>query len=224
LVTIAPEREGAIPFIRKLAESGIVVSLGHTKASTEQIDEAVKAGAVMSTHLGNGAHPILPRHPNYIWDQLANDGLWATFIPDGHHLAPNVLKAMMRAKQDKVIFVSDCVKFGGMPPGRYTTHIGSEVELHPNGRLSTASNPAILAGSAQTLDLGIATAVRQAGVSLSEAIEACTSRPSKVMGFDRQGRLEKGLAANLTRFDFPDSLGKVHVRESVLYGRTLYQD
>jgi N-acetylglucosamine-6-phosphate deacetylase len=223
LVTIAPERDGAIPFIRKLAESGIVVSLGHTKATTEQIEEAVKAGAALSTHLGNGAHPVLPRHPNYIWDQLAHDELWATFIPDGHHLAPNVLKAMMRAKRGKAIFVSDCVKFGGMSPGRYTSHIGSEVELHANGRLTTAANPAILAGSAQSLDMGIATAVSLVHISLGESIEASTIRPAKVMGFDRLGRLAEGMAANLTLFDEPDSSGKLHIRETVLNGKSVYQ-
>ncbi|RTE10789.1 N-acetylglucosamine-6-phosphate deacetylase [Paenibacillus whitsoniae] len=224
LVTIAPERDGAIPFIGKLAESGIVVSLGHTQATTEQIEAAVQAGAVLSTHLGNGSHPMLPRHPNYMWDQLANDGLWATFIPDGHHLAPNVLKAMLRAKREKAIFVSDCVKFGGMPPGRYESNIGSDVELHSNGRLTTAANPDILAGSAQSLDWGIAAAVQLAGISLGEAIEASTIRPATVMGFSRLGRLAAGMAANLTLFDYPASGGKLHVRETVLNGKTVYLD
>lgn len=223
LVTIAPERSDAIPFIRKLTESGIVVSLGHTKATTEQLEAAVKSGAALSTHLGNGAHPMLPRHPNYIWDQLANDGLWATFIPDGHHLAPNVLKSMLRAKREKAIFVSDCVKFGGMPPGRYASSIGSEVELHPNGRLTTAANPAILAGSAQALDWGIATAVRQAGIGLSEAIEASTIRPATVMGFDRLGEIAEGMTANLTLFDYSGTGGQLHIRETVLRGRTVYK-
>ncbi|UQZ83695.1 N-acetylglucosamine-6-phosphate deacetylase [Paenibacillus konkukensis] len=223
LVTIAPERDGAIPFISKLAESGIVVSLGHTKATTEQIEAAVQAGAVLSTHLGNGSHPMLPRHPNYIWDQLANDGLWATFIPDGHHLAPNVLKAMIRAKRDKAIFVSDCVKFGGMPAGCYKSSIGSEVELHPSGRLTTAANPDILAGSAQALDWGIAAAVQLTGISLGEAIEASTIRPATVMGFDRLGRIAEGMTANLTLFDDPDSGGKLDIRETVLNGKTVYK-
>lgn len=223
LVTIAPERSDALTFISKLADSGIVVSLGHTKATTEQLEAAVKSGAALSTHLGNGAHPMLPRHPNYIWDQLANDELWATFIPDGHHLAPNVLKCMLRAKREKAILVSDCVKFGGMPPGRYAGSIGSEVELHSNGRLTTAANPAILAGSAQALDWGIATAVRLGGLGLSEAIEASTIRPATAMGFDRLGQIAEGMTANLTLFDFSDTDGQLHIRETVLSGRTVYK-
>lgn len=223
LVTVAPEREGAIPFIRRLAESGVSVSIGHTNASTESIAAAVDAGAVMSTHLGNGAHPLLPRHPNYIWDQLAEDRLWGAFIADGHHLAPAVLKAMLRAKRDRFVLVSDCVKLGGMPAGRYRSHIGAEVELHPSGKLTTAANPLILAGSAQPLDVGVANAVRFAGISLAEAVEAVTSRPATLLGQPELGRLVAGAAANLTLFDGPDDSGRLVVRETVVGGESVYR-
>ncbi len=223
LVTVAPEREGAISFIQRLHEAGIIVSLGHTNATAEQINQAIEAGAALSTHLGNGAHPILPRHPNYIWEQLGDDRLWATFIPDGHHLAPKVLKSMVRAKQSKALFVSDCVKFGGLPPGRYTSEIGSEVILHADGRLNTAANPAILAGSAQSLDLGIASALQKAGIDLSEAIQAVTARPAEAMGFDRLGRLEPGAAGNLTLFHFPDPDGELAIVETVVNGNIVYK-
>ena len=88
MVTLAPEREGSVPFIERVVKAGVIVAIGHTMATGEQIDRAVQAGATVSTHLGNGSQPVLPRHPNYIWHQLADDRLWATFIPDGHHLAP----------------------------------------------------------------------------------------------------------------------------------------
>src|SRR5262249_34602910 len=83
LVTLAPELEGALSFIEKLAESAIVVSIGHTAASRMQIRDAVSAGAKLSTHLGNGSHAVLPRHDNYIWEQLAAEELWASVICDG---------------------------------------------------------------------------------------------------------------------------------------------
>ena len=98
MVTIAPERAGAISFIEKLAASGVVVAIGHTAATGEQIRDAVRAGARTSTHLGNGSHTLLPRHDNYIWEQLANDDLWASIITDGHHLPPAVVKCIVRAK------------------------------------------------------------------------------------------------------------------------------
>src|SRR3954453_1537334 len=98
LLTVSPEYEQAPGFIRKLAASGVLVAIGHTKASSDQIRAAVDAGARMSTHLGNGAHPLIRRHPNYIWDQLADDRLTASLIVDGHHLPPAVVQSMVRAK------------------------------------------------------------------------------------------------------------------------------
>ncbi|MDF2662009.1 MAG: N-acetylglucosamine-6-phosphate deacetylase [Paenibacillus sp.] len=228
MVTLAPEREGAIPFIADLTQMGIVAAIGHTAAAAEQIEQAVAAGATMSTHLGNGSHPILPRHPNYIWDQLANDKLWAGLIADGHHLPSSVLKVMLRMKRDKAILVSDAVKFAGMPPGRYSTVINAEVELHPNGRLHTVANPAILAGSASPLVDGIANVVNWGGVTLAEAIRMVTLHPSQLMGLNRLGRLEPGAAGNLTLFDWKpgygqEAHGRIIVRETVLEGRTMYR-
>ncbi|HIN31498.1 TPA: N-acetylglucosamine-6-phosphate deacetylase, partial [Candidatus Poribacteria bacterium] len=98
ILTLAPETEGAITLIEKLRESGVVVAIGHTGAEHQQIQDAIQAGATMSTHLGNGAHAQIRRHPNYIWDQLAADELHASFIVDGHHLPPSVVKSMFRAK------------------------------------------------------------------------------------------------------------------------------
>src|SRR5262249_4955354 len=80
--TLAPEHDGALPFIERLAAAGVVVALGHTAASAARIRDAVAAGACLSTHLGNGAHAVLPRYDNYIWEQLAEDRLWASIICD----------------------------------------------------------------------------------------------------------------------------------------------
>ena len=118
VVTLAPEKEGAYPFIEKLVANDIIVSLGHTDASAEDIRAAVNAGAKLSTHLGNGAHAVIRRHPNYIWEQLAADELHASLIVDGHHLPPTVVKSMMRAKTlNRCILISDATALAGMPPG-----------------------------------------------------------------------------------------------------------
>src|SRR5204863_1030782 len=119
MVTIAPERPGAIAFIAKLAAAGIVVALGHTSATSDQIRAAVDAGARTSTHLGNGAHAILSRHPNYIWEQLAEDRLWASVITDGHHLPAAVVKCIVRAKGfERTLIACDVSSLEGSPPGR----------------------------------------------------------------------------------------------------------
>ncbi len=86
LVTVSPEWEQTPSYVRQLVRSGVVASVGHTKATAEQIQAAVDAGATMSTHLGNAAHPTLPKTQNYIWEQLAEDRLAASFIVDGIHI------------------------------------------------------------------------------------------------------------------------------------------
>lgn len=222
MVTLAPEREGAIPFIERLADQGVVVAIGHTMATAEQLDQAVRAGATISTHLGNGSHPMLPRHPNYIWHQLADDRLWGAFIPDGHHLAPPVLKAMIRVKGSRSVLVSDTTRFGGMAPGQYDSLIGGQVMLRPDGRLHTIANPDILAGSAASLDTGIANAVRYTDMSLAEAVESATQRPARVMNAVELGRIEPGYRANLTLFDYEETTGDITVRETIVEGQSVY--
>src|SRR5262245_53928361 len=108
LLTISAEYASSPDVISRVANSGVLVAIGHTNATSDQIKAAVDAGARMSTHLGNGAHPLIRRHPNYIWDQLADDRLVASLIVDGHHLPPAVVKSMIRAKTpERIVLVSD---------------------------------------------------------------------------------------------------------------------
>src|SRR5205807_8371003 len=120
LVTLAPEHEGALAFIDRLVDSGVVVALGHTGASGSRIRDAIRAGARLSTHLGNGCHALLPRHDNYLWEQLAADELWASIICDGHHLPPPVVRCLLRVKTPtRTILTCDAGSLAGLPPGRY---------------------------------------------------------------------------------------------------------
>ncbi|WP_455381884.1 amidohydrolase family protein, partial [Salinispira pacifica] len=98
IVTVAPEVDGALDLIERMAAEGVLVSIGHTAASPEQIRDAVAAGARLSTHLGNGSHAVLPRLRNYLWEQLAADELAAGIIADGFHLPGAVVKTIARAK------------------------------------------------------------------------------------------------------------------------------
>ncbi|HUX20039.1 MAG TPA: amidohydrolase family protein, partial [Spirochaetia bacterium] len=108
IVTLAPEVPGALDLIARLTEEGVIASIGHSASSPEGIREAVRAGARMSTHLGNGSHAQIPRLRNYIWEQLACDDLVAGIITDGYHLPPAVVKTMTRAKGlDRLFLVTD---------------------------------------------------------------------------------------------------------------------
>jgi hypothetical protein len=109
LVTLAPERPGALRLIEHLVAAGIRVALGHTAATAPQIADAITAGATLATHLGNGCPQLLPRHPNVIWDLLAADALAASVIADGHHLPPATVKSLIRAKgARRTILVTGC--------------------------------------------------------------------------------------------------------------------
>ena len=113
----------------------MVTSIGHTRATREQIDDAVRAGATLSTHLGNGADAVLPRHPNYIWEQLAEDKLAASFIVDGHHLPDSFLRVALRAKGiERSVLVTDAVMPALCAPGDY--RLGEvDVELKDDQRV-----------------------------------------------------------------------------------------
>ena len=89
----------------------------------------------LSTHLGNGCAGQLPRHPNFIWEQLAADELFASLIVDGHHLPPATVKTMVRAKtRGRTLLVTDAVAAAGCPPGDYELN-GVKVMLDEDGRV-----------------------------------------------------------------------------------------
>ncbi len=169
IVTLAPEWEESEDFIEKCRESNILVSMGHSLAGSAQIKNAVTAGLTLSTHLGNGIPLMLKRHPNLIWDQLANDGLYAMMIADGHHLPDTFMKVVKKAKGEKVILVSDATQFAGMPPGEYQTHIGGSVVLNAGNRLSMKGSEGYLAGAAKDLLQGVETLVDHKLETLEDA-------------------------------------------------------
>lgn len=219
LTTVSAEYEGSPEFIRRAADSGVLVAIGHTNATSDQITAAVDAGARMSTHLGNGAHPTIRRHPNYIWDQLAEDRLTASLIVDGHHLPPAVVKSMVRAKTpERIVLVSDITSMGGMPPGRYETGLGA-LEVLPSGKLVPAGQPDILAGASLPIHVCVANIMRYAEVDLRTAVDMASLWPAKLIGLDHPG-LKVGAPANLVVFDLPNtSTEPLHIRATYQQGQ-----
>jgi len=199
LTTLSAEYEESPGFIAKAVAAGVVVAIGHTKATTNQIRAAVDAGASLSTHLGNGAHPLIRRHPNYIWDQLADDRLMASLIVDGHHLPPSVVKTMVRAKSpERCILVSDKTNLSGLPAGTYSTPLG-DIELLPEGKPVIAGQRDILAGAALPITVNIAKVMEFAGISLQAAINMATFNPARLMHW-KCPFLEIGDPVNLVTF------------------------
>jgi len=223
LVTLSPEWPEALKFIETITGEGVVASIGHTQASAAQIGDAASAGATLSTHLGNGAHAILPRHPNYIWEQLAEDRLAASFIVDGIHLPQSFLKVALRSKGlERAVLVTDAVMPAGCSPGRY--RLGEvEVELHADGSVRLLGGTR-LAGSALLMHRAIGNVMKTAGVGLRDAITLATRNPSRVGRIPgRQRGLNTGERADLVRFHFDEASGEIEILETYLSGERVFR-
>jgi N-acetylglucosamine-6-phosphate deacetylase len=222
LVTLAPEWPQATRYIEALTAAGIVVSIGHTNATGAQIGDAVSAGASMSTHLGNGAHQVLHRHPNYIWEQLAEDRLSASFIVDGIHLPASFLKTALRAKQlQRSVLVTDASSPAGAKPGRYS--LGEQlVDLTPDNRVVLAGQDR-LAGSALRMDHGVQNLMKLAGLPLSDAVTMATTNPARVGAVPgRRNGLAAGDRADFVVFRFDAQTRDIHVDATYVSGRRVF--
>lgn len=182
LVTLAPERAGAAQFIAAATARGVRASLGHCAPSPAQVRAAVDAGATLSTHLGNGTAGMLPRHPNHLWTQLAEDRLTAMLIADGHHLPAETLTVMIRAKgAERCVLTSDSAALAGMPPGRYRTPVGGDVEVAPDGRLSLAGT-GYLAGSGSDLRTCLDWARDALPIEPAQLLDMASRIPASLLG------------------------------------------
>lgn len=219
IVTMSPEYPGSFEFIERASRAGLIVAIGHTAATPAQIADAVRAGATMSTHLGNGSHAKIDRHPNYIWEQLAADELWASFIVDGHHLPPSVVKCFLRAKQiHRSVLVTDAIAAAGKPAGRYA--LGNvEVEVTPERRVCLPGTP-YLAGSVLEMHDAIGKTVEYAGVDLSDALTMATRNPARLLGLsDHRGEISMGSDADLVLFEWSSS---IRIRKTIVQGKIVY--
>jgi N-acetylglucosamine-6-phosphate deacetylase len=220
LVTLSPEWPESPRYIETLTRESVATSIGHTRATSQQIRDAVSAGATLSTHLGNGGHAMLPKFPNYIWDQLSEDRLAASFIVDGIHLNDAFLKTALRAKGvERSILVTDAVMPAMCAPGVY--RLGEiEVELNEAGRVQLRGGTR-LAGSSLRMDRAIGNVMRLAGLSLTEAVTMATTNPARVGRIpSRQRGLTPGERADLVRFRIED--GQIQVLETYLNGRRVF--
>jgi N-acetylglucosamine-6-phosphate deacetylase len=204
LVTLSPHWPEAPQYIAALRNAGVVVSIGHTSATAEQIAAAVDAGATLSTHLGNAACSVLRKHPNCLWDQLAEDRLSASFIVDGVHLDNAFLRVALRAKGvDRSILVTDAAAPAGATPGPY--RLGElDVELTPDGDRVVLAGSQKLAGSSLRMNRAISNVARLAHLNLRDAVQMATANPARLIGMD--AGLQPGAPADIVLFRDADLL------------------
>jgi N-acetylglucosamine-6-phosphate deacetylase len=217
LITVAPEVNGAISFIRKCTETGVVVSLGHHNGSSEIIREAVEAGASMSTHLGNGCANMINRHDNPLWPQLADDRLTASIIADGFHLNKDQIQCFYKMKGlERTILVSDALDLAGLPPGEYIRQerlvVLSEVVKYP------AEN--VLAGAASPISTCVSNIMRFTNCSLENAVQMATTNPARLLGLDDIGEIKQGMRADLILYTIEYS--GIVVQKTIVTGKIVY--
>jgi N-acetylglucosamine-6-phosphate deacetylase len=163
---------------------------------------------------------MIPRHHNYIWEQLAADELTAGIIADGHHLPGSVVKCFTRVKgPDRMVLVSDAVSLGGLPAGIYDD---GRHEVLPSGKVVLAGTP-YLAGAGHLLDTCVANALRFTELSLSDIEKVTATNPAHLLGLHNKGLVAPGYDADLTLFRVPDGDGPLDIVATLRAGEVAYR-
>ena len=197
IVTIAPELPGAEAFIRRVAEAGVTVSLGHTAATAEQTHLAADWGATHVTHTFNAQSPLNHRAPGVPGAALVDDRLYAEVIADGVHLHADVVKLLCRAKGSRrAVAITDAMEAAGMPDGSYT--LGGQAVTVRAGEARLADGT--LAGSVLTMPQALHHLIHHFGIAPADAVRMCTETPAASIGEQVLGRMAVGSPVPLTRW------------------------
>jgi N-acetylglucosamine-6-phosphate deacetylase len=199
MVTLAPERPGALDAIRLLRERGAIAAVGHTDATYEQCVAAIEAGATVATHLGNAMRPVHHRDPGPIVALLDAPSVVCEQIADGVHLHEGMLRHVVRvAGPDRVALVTDAVAAAGRPDGTYELG-GRAISVHDG--IARLADGSAIAGSTGTM----ASAVRHmlhCGLSIVDAAVMAATTPARVLGLDHDlGAVVAGRRADLVLLD-----------------------
>jgi len=205
MVTLAPERAGALDAVARFAGAGAVVAAGHSRATLAQVRAAIERGLSFVTHIGNASDwparvldPALGRRvsePNLVGAFLVDRRLRGSLILDGHHLHPELARALVELRgADSIALVSDATPAAGLPPGRYRMG-GLDAEIHAGGLATTGES---LAGSAIPLLDAVRAGVRLAGLPLATAVRMASAVPAALLGLEgKKGCLAAGADADL---------------------------
>ena len=214
-MTLAPEAAGGLERIRRLRSHGVVVSLGHTDATYEELLKGIDAGAGMVTHVFNAMSGFSHRAPGAVGAALVDDRVTVGLIADGAHCHPASVRLAVKAKgSERVALVTDSIAGAGMEPGVYQLDgrdilVDEMLAKLPDGKL---------AGSVLSLDQAVRNVVAWAGSSVSEACRMASAVPARVLGLDSKGTLAPGKDADLVLLD--ESL---HVSSTFRNGEIVYR-
>jgi N-acetylglucosamine-6-phosphate deacetylase len=193
VVTLAPELEGAPAVIQALVAAGVIVSLGHSDATAEQVIAAVDGGATCVTHLFNAMSPLHHRPPGLAVIALADDRLHVGLIADGIHVDGTVVRVAQRALADRLVLVTDAVAAMGQPAGAQA--LGEAVVTVGEDGVRLADGT--LAGSDLTMDRAVRNLVDLTGCTPATALVAASAAPARLLGDATRGSLAPGARADV---------------------------
>ena len=201
LLTLAPERAGAIETISLAVSLGMKVSLGHSNASQERLLEAIQAGATGFTHLGNGCPRGLDRHDNILWRAFETPGLTVSLIPDGTHVSPALFRLIHRTVGlEAIYYTTDAMAAAGAPPGTYP--LGRlELEVGDDRVVRLPGTPNFAGSALRPVD-GVFRAAEMLGSPWNEAWPRFSAAPARFMGLPG-GELKAGGPATFCLMDAP---------------------
>ena len=197
LMTVAPEGEGACELIRHLRAAGVTVSIGHTGADYAQAVAGIEAGATHATHTFNAMPSLLHRQPGAVGALLNDPRVFCELIADGFHVHPTLIAMAARLKGDKLVLITDSIRFSGLPDGQYTLG-GQTVTVHG---IECRLPDGTIAGSTLTMDRAVRNAVALGGLSAAQALTAATASAAACIGETERGTLRPGAQADVAVFD-----------------------
>lgn len=197
-VTLAPERPHALEAIRRLAAAGVVVSVGHSDATAEQVWAAADAGATMTTHIFNAQPPLQHREPGVAGAVLSDERFFVGVIIDGQHLHPSTVKIVYSAARGRAIGVTDAIVTAGLPNhtplmfgGQSVANDDAGIGRRPDGTI---------AGAGIVLDEAVRRMIAN-GMDPAEVLASCTEVAARSLRRTDLGHITSGAWADLVWWD-----------------------
>jgi N-acetylglucosamine-6-phosphate deacetylase len=212
MVTLAPERVGALDAIRTVVDAGAVAAIGHTDATYDVVRDALDAGATAGTHLFNAMRPVHHREPGPAVALLDDPRTTVEVILDGHHVHPALYALVTRsAGAGRVALITDAMSAAGMPDGDYRL---GDLDVTVTAGLAVLAGTSTIAGSTTTMDVGFRTAVAAWGgpsndAALLGAVGQTSTTPARTLGLPHLGALRAGSAADIVVLDADLAVSRV---------------
>ncbi len=201
--TYAPENDREEKFAKALQEYGIIASAGHTDAIYDDMLRAYEQGCALVTHLYSCTSTITRDHGfrrlGVIETAYLTEGMFVEIICDGKHLPPELIRLIYRIKgADRIALVTDSLALAGTDQ---THGFMQDTEFIIEDGVCKLMDRSAFAGSIATADRLLRVAVKEAGISLLDAVKMMTLTPANIMKLAGKGKIAPGADADFAVFD-----------------------